>query len=35
MWLVDVGLVQFYDEQGNMLRTINLLLELEPQRMAA
>ncbi len=35
MWLISVGLVQFYDEQGNMLRTINLLLELEPQRMAA
>ena len=35
MWLIDVGIVQFYDEDGNMLRTINLLRELEPQRMAA
>ncbi len=35
MWLVGVGIVQFYDADGNMLRTINLLRELEPQRMAA
>ena len=35
MWLIRAGLVQFYDEDGNMLRTINLLRELEPQRMAA
>ncbi len=35
MWLVGVGIVQFYDADGNMLRTINLLRELEPQRMMA
>ena len=35
MWLVDIGVLQFYDEAGNMLRTVNLLDELAPQRMAA
>jgi hypothetical protein len=35
MWLLDIGIVQFYDPEGNMLRTVNLLEELEPQRMAA
>ena len=35
MWLVDIGIVQFYDAAGNMLRTVNLLEELSPQRMAA
>jgi hypothetical protein len=35
MWLLDIGIVQFYDADGNMLHTINLLEELEPQRMAA
>ena len=39
MWLADVGLVQFYDANGAMLRTINLFEELSanlaPQRMAA
>lgn len=35
MWLIAVGILQFYDEAGNMLRTVNLLEELEPQRMAA
>ena len=35
MWMIDVGLVQFYDGNGNMLRTVNLFEELEPQRMAA
>ena len=35
MWLVDVGLLQFYDADGNMLRTVNLFEEIEPQRMAA
>ena len=35
MWLIDVGIVQFYDAEGNMLCTINLLVELEPDRMAA
>jgi hypothetical protein len=35
MWMIDVGLVQFYDANGNMLRTVNLFEEIEPQRMAA
>ena len=35
MWMIDVGLVQFYDNTGNMLRTVNLFEEIEPQRMAA
>jgi hypothetical protein len=35
MWMIDVGLVQFYDEEGNMLRTVNLFEEIEPHRMAA
>jgi hypothetical protein len=33
--MIDVGLVQFYDADGNMLRTVNLFEEIEPQRMAA
>ncbi len=35
MWLVEIGIVQFYDARGNMLRTVNLWEELAPQRMAA
>ncbi|HVX12525.1 MAG TPA: hypothetical protein VHC22_15195 [Pirellulales bacterium] len=35
MWLVDAGLVQFYDDDGNMVCTVNLFTEAEPQRMAA
>ena len=35
MWLVSIGILQFYDADGNMLLTVNLLEELEPQRMAA
>ncbi|MEN6458079.1 MAG: hypothetical protein ABFC63_04050 [Thermoguttaceae bacterium] len=35
MWLVEIGIVQFYDDEGNMLRTVNLWEELEPHRMAA
>jgi hypothetical protein len=35
MWMIEVGLVQFYDEDGNMLRTVNLFEEIEPHRMAA
>ena len=35
MWMIDVGLVQFYDDAGNMLRTVNLFEEIEPHRMAA
>lgn len=35
MWLVDLGLVQFYNAHGDMLATLNLFQTLEPQRMAA
>lgn len=35
MWLLDVGIVQFYDAEGNMLRTVNLADESEGRRMAA
>ena len=35
MWLLEIGIVQFYDPDGNMLRTVNLFEELEPQQMAA
>jgi hypothetical protein len=35
MWLIEVGLVQFYDAEGNMLRSISLFDEARPQRMAA
>ena len=35
MWLIEVGIVQFYDAEGNMLATINLFTESEPLKMAA
>jgi hypothetical protein len=35
MWLVDAGLLQFYDDDGNMVCTVNLFVESEPQRLAA
>jgi len=35
MWMVKVGIVQFYDAEGNMLATVNLFEELTPQQMAA
>jgi hypothetical protein len=35
MWLLAIGIVQFYDAEGSMLFTVNLLEEREPQRMAA
>ena len=35
MWMIDIGLLQFYDEGGQMLRTVNLFEELSPVRMAA
>ncbi len=35
MWLVQDGIIQFYDADGNMLRTINLLEQSIPQRAAA
>ena len=35
MWLIEVGIVQFYDADGAMLRTINLFQEVEPVKLAA
>ena len=35
MWFVDNGFIQFYDAEGNMLRTINLRQEVIERRMAA
>jgi hypothetical protein len=35
MWLLRIGIVQFYDAEGSMLLTVNLLEELAPVRMAA
>lgn len=35
MWLVDVGLLQFYDADGNMLQTINLIWIASSERVAA
>ena len=35
MWLLNVGIVQFYNEDGEMLATVNLFETLEPQRVAA
>lgn len=33
MWLLAVGIVQFYDRAGNMLRTVNLLERTPPLRL--
>ena len=35
MWLMGIGIVQFYDAEGNMLATINLLEAAAPQRIVA
>jgi hypothetical protein len=35
MWFVEEELVQFYDSDGNLLRTVNLLRKMEPRRRAA
>jgi len=35
MWMIEIGLLQFYDDAGAMLRTVNLFEELEPVRAAA
>ncbi|HEX3871552.1 MAG TPA: hypothetical protein VHV77_14010 [Pirellulales bacterium] len=35
MWFVDIGLVQFYDGQGNLVRTIKLFEEQMAARRAA
>lgn len=35
MWLLETGILQFYDPAGNMLRTVNLGEKLAPHREAA
>jgi hypothetical protein len=35
MWLLAAGVVQFYDVDGTMLRSINLFQQARPHRMAA
>jgi hypothetical protein len=35
MWLVAVGIVQFYDSCGQMLGTVNLFETLRPKRLVA
>jgi hypothetical protein len=35
MWLVEVGVLQFYDGSGSMLRTFSLSGEKKPRRKAA
>ena len=35
MWLLRAGIVQFYDCEGTMLRTVNLLKRLRPRPVAA
>lgn len=35
MWLIDAGIVQFYDADGNLLRTLSLQREAIERRAAA
>ena len=35
MWLTDIGILQFYDDEGRMLRRVNLFAEIEPRAAAA
>jgi hypothetical protein len=35
MWMIEIGLLQFYDDEGQMLRSVNLFEELSPVRVAA
>jgi hypothetical protein len=35
MWLLNAGIIQFYDAEGTMLRTVNLFKELRPHTAAA
>ena len=35
MWFVDEGVLQFFDAQHKILRTVNLWEEMAPQRIAA
>lgn len=35
MWMVDIGLLQFYDQEGNMLQTWSVLPNAPAERKAA
>ena len=35
MWMVPIGLVQFYDDRGNMLHTVDLMAPVSDVRRAA
>ncbi len=35
MWLIEIGLVQFYDQDGNLLQAFELLTETRADRRAA
>jgi len=35
VWDVDDGIIRFYDDDGRLLRTVNLFERLKPQLMAA
>ncbi len=35
VWLIDEGILKFFDAQGNALRIVNLREEILPQEMAA
>ena len=35
MWMVPIGLVQFYDDQGHMLDTLDMMAPASPERRAA
>jgi hypothetical protein len=35
MWMIEVGILQFYDAEGNMLETINLMRMSPAGRVAA
>jgi hypothetical protein len=35
MWLISAGILQFYDTEGGMLRTVRLWQERVPCRLAA
>jgi hypothetical protein len=35
MWLIEPGIVQFYDAHGNLLRTVSLKREIIERRAAA
>ena len=35
MWMLEIGVLQFYDADGEMLQTMNLFNEQQPHRAAA